>query len=174
MSAAFPILAAGLALALATPARAEPHPPVAAPGIEIVAYGVYCQRGSAGRTDAPDAILGYVNIMAGDPDFRFPQQQVPAALNVSFGLAFVPSRTAGRIRMETHIPGRDRPSTWYSDMAAGERKSRGYTFEYPEELVLGLWRLDAWDGATLLYSVEFEVVPPEQFPGIVGDCNPLS
>ncbi|MBK6468130.1 MAG: hypothetical protein IPF96_15700 [Rhodobacter sp.] len=66
------------------------------------------------------------------------------------------------------------PEIWYSDLFADVPSMRGYSFDFEAELIPGLWRMEAWDGETRLYSIDFEVVPPSALPGIGSDCNLLS
>jgi hypothetical protein len=49
--------------------------------------------------------------------------------------------------------------------------ARGFVFEFPKELVPGLWAMEAYDGETLLYRVEWQVLPGDQLPGIGSDCE---
>jgi hypothetical protein len=95
-------------------------------------------------------------------------------LGMSFGVVVQSDANHVQARMETWRPGVDTPDIWYADILAGERKMRGFSFDVEEELVTGLWRLEAWDGDRRLYSVEFDVVLPSQMPGIGPDCNFLS
>ena len=155
-------------------ALADPAPPTASVLAEIVEYGIYCKPKEAGRVDAPDTALGYINLFEGEFDFRFHQQQVPAQLGMSFGLIIRPAIDVPVARMETYKPGTTAPEVWYTDLHAGEPKTRGFSFDFPEELILGTWRMEGWDGDTRLYSIEFQVVPPSALPGIGPDCNLLS
>jgi hypothetical protein len=49
-----------------------------------------------------------------------------------------------------------------------------FRFDYDHELVPGIWRFEAWEAGTLLYSVEFEVVPAEALPQIAQACGATS
>ena len=169
-----PIAALALAVLAALPAAADPAPPRLAAGVTLMDYGIYCQPEIASRESAPDTRLGYVNIFEGEPVFRLRQQEVPALLGMSFGLVVTSDRDHIQARMETWRPDSDAPDIWYTDIAAGERRMRGFSFDVADELVTGLWRLEAWDGAQQLYAIEFDVVPPSRLPGIGPDCNFLS
>ena len=63
---------------------------------------------------------------------------------------------------------------WVVANSYREPKTRGFSFDFPEELILGTGRTEGWDGDTRLYSIEFQVVPPSALPGIGPDCNLLS
>lgn len=164
-------LAAGL---LALPLAADPAPPVTDPAITIVDLGIYCRPALAGTEEAPGTSLGYINLFDGQPVIRHRQQEVPAALGLSFGLIVRSTEDFFGARMESWKPGRDQPEVWFSDILANEDRARGFTFDFESELIPGLWRLEAWDGERRLYSVEFEVMPPSALPGILSDCNLLS
>ena len=167
-----PICAAVVAAAL--PVLADPAPPLATPLVTIVEYGIYCRPDVEGTEAAPETSLGYINVFSGLPEFRFQQQQVPARLGVSFGLVVESSVDVAQVRMETWKPGREVPEIWYSDLFADVPSMRCYSFDFEAELIPGLWRMEAWDGETRLYSIDFEVVPPSALPGIGSDCNLLS
>lgn len=155
-------------------AVAEPSPPQGSAFADIVDFGIYCRPAVTGTQPAPDTTLGYVNVLGGETIIRYRQQQVPATLGISFGVIAQPRRTVLSARMETYRPGRTTPDIWYSDLYEASPSARGFTFEFENELMLGSWRMEAWDGDTQLYSVEFEVVPPAEQPGIGADCNMLS
>lgn len=163
------------AFALLTgPANAELAPITAAPGIKVESLGVYCNVESSGREDAPETDLGYIDLLTGIPEFAFEQREIPARLGISFGLVATSDRDISQARIETTRPGAAKPDIWYSDFIAGEPALRGFSFDFARELTPGIWRMDAFDGARLLYSVEFEVLPGTELPGVSSDCNLLS
>jgi Domain of unknown function (DUF3859) len=168
---AAPLIAAFL---FALPLWARPAPPQTAPEITIVDYGIYCQPGIVGQEEAPDTDLGYVNLFSENPVIRFHQQEVPAELGVSFGVIVRSDTDFPSARMQSWKPGQTKPDIWYAELVAGDETSRGFTFEFEEELVIGTWRQEAWDGDRLLYRIEFEVMPPATLPGELSDCNLLS
>lgn len=155
-------------------ALADPAPPTAAPGIVIEAYGVHCNVETEGTQVAPDTESGFINLLSGTPEFTYRRQQVPARIGISFAVVAVPDRDIIDARLVTWKPGATEPEFWYSDMAAGEPTIQGFMFETPPELLPGLWRLEAYEGETLLYSVEFDVLPGSALPGVTSDCNLLS
>ena len=163
------------ALVLLTgPVAAELAPIATAPGIKVESLGVYCNLESEGREDAPETDLGYIDILSGMPDFAFQQREIPARLGISFGLVATSDRDIYQARIETQRPGAAKPAGWYSDFIAGEPALRGFSFDFARELTPGIWKMDAYDGSVLLYSVEFEVLPGSELPGVSSDCNLMS
>lgn len=158
----------------ATAALADPAAPQSAQGIRFVEIGIYCRPESEGTEPAPETSLGYINLLATLPEFIHRQQRIPAALGISFGVVVQADHDILQARIETWKPGRDRPEIWYTDLYADTPRMRGFAFDFPEELILGTWRMEAWDGDTRLYSVEFEVQPASTLPGISSDCNLMS
>lgn len=171
----FPILRLVPVLCLAAPAAlADPAAPALSPGVQLVDYGIYCQTESTGTQPAPETSLGYIDMLPGVPEMIYRQQAIPARLGTSFGVVIQVDRDIPGARIETWKPGAARAETWYDDIFADSPQMRGFAFDYPEEIILGLWRMEAWEGDTRLYSVEFEVRPAETLPGVTSDCNLMS
>lgn len=168
------LTAAIAALAFCFPALADVAAPIASPNLQITNYGIYCSPETKERREAPETSLGYIEVFSGTPGIRYQQQQVPARLGVSFGVVITSAVDVPSVRIETWKPGKETPEIWYTDYMAGGSSMRGFTFDFKEELLLGVWRMEAWDGDSLLYSVEFEVVTPSSLPGIGSDCTFLS
>lgn len=166
--------ALAVALLLAQPAVAEPAPPFTAPGVTVIDFGVYCRPGTSTREAAPGTTLGYINRIQGLPVMAFRQQDVPARLGVHFGVIVVIDRDISNVRAETWKPGATQPETWFTHHVADVPRARGYLFEFPEELVPGTWRMDAYEGETLLYSIEWNVRPGTELPGVTSDCDLLT
>lgn len=167
-------LSALIAGALALPALAELAPISAAPGIAIEKVGIYCKVETEGRVDAPETELGYIQTMVATPEFAFEQREVPARLGISFGILVTSDREIPVARMEVSRPDLPKPEVWYSDFTAGAAEIRGFSFDFANELVPGIWRFSAFDGDQLLYSVEFEILPGSELPGVSSDCNLLA
>ena len=163
-----------LALVLALPVWAEPAPPFVAPGVSIVDLGVYCRPGTTTREDAPGTTLGYIQKLPEMPVMAFRQQDIPARIGVHFGVIVVTDRDILGMRAETWVPGAATPEVWFTDHIAGTPRARGFVFEYDRELIPGLWVMEAFDGDTLLYRVEWEVLPGDQLPGVTSDCDLLA
>ena len=163
----FTVLSGALALA-------DPAPVSTAPGITFAGLGIYCDEDDTQTEAAPGTSLGYVHILRNQPRIAFAQQEVPARLGVHFGVVVVSDRDIAEVRNETWKPGATRPEVWFTDLAATVPRARGFVFERADELVTGIWRMDAFDGDRLLYSVEWEVRPASDLPGISSDCDFLS
>lgn len=175
MNALIRRLAFGLCTALsASAALAELSSPIAGPGISIQEIGIYCRADDKATEPAPETSLGYIHLLDGIPEFAFKQRQVPARLGISFGLVVMADYDIIGARIDTWRPGATKPEVWYSDFAAGVPRMRGFSFDFVDELVTGLWRMEAYDGDTLLYSVAFDVRPGSEMPGVTSDCNLLS
>lgn len=158
----------------AAPAMAELAPVSAAPGIVVEKVGIYCKVETDGRVAAPETELGYIQTIVATPEFAFEQREVPARLGISFGVLVTSDREILQARMEVARPDLAKSEIWYSDFAADTAEIRGFSFDFANELVPGIWRFSAYDGTQLLYSVEFEVLPGSELPGISSDCNLLS
>jgi Domain of unknown function (DUF3859) len=156
------------------PALAALDPISTGPGIVIETVGIYCHVAPQGREEAPQTDLGYIQILVGMPDFSFEQREVPARLGISFGLVAISDRDILQARVETRRPGTAQPDIWYSDFLAGEPALRGFSFDFSHELTPGIWRMEAYEGTDQLYSVEFEVLPGTELPGVSSDCNLMS
>lgn len=161
-------------MALAPPLWAEPAPPFTAPGISIVDLGVYCREDTTGKEDAPGTSLGYIQRLSGTPAIAFRQQEVPARIGVHFGVIVRTDRDILGIRAETWLPGATAPEVWFTDHYADTAQARGFVFDFEHELIPGPWVMEAYDGDTLLYRVEWEVRPGDQLPGVSSDCDLLA
>lgn len=168
------LLAALFLAAAAIPALAELAPVRTAPGLVIEKLGIYCKLESEGREDAPGTDLGYIQVLAVTPDFAFEQREIPARLGISFGIMAISDRDIAQARVEVSRPGLSKPDVWYSDFNAGVAEVRGFSFDFAHELVPGIWRFAAYDGSVELYSVEFEILPGTELPGVSSDCNLLA
>ncbi|MCX7287472.1 MAG: DUF3859 domain-containing protein [Rhodobacterales bacterium] len=168
------LLAVLFAAICATIVLAGPVPPFTASGISFAGLGVYCDEDDTQTEAAPGTSLGYVHILRNQPRIAFSQQEVPARLGVHFGVVVVSDRDIAVVRNETWKPGATRPEVWFTELAAKVPRARGFVFELEDELVTGIWRMDAFDGDLLLYSVEWEVKPASDLPGISSNCDLLS
>lgn len=162
---------AGLAIFAASVVLAGPAPPFTAPGITFAGLGIYCDEDDTRTEAAPGTSLGYIHILQNQPRIAFPQQEVPARLGVHFGVVVVSDRDIAEVRNETWKPGATGPEVWFTDLTATVPRARGFVFELEGELLTGLWRMDAFDGDRLLYSVEWEVRPASDLPGVSSNCD---
>ena len=149
-------------------------PVASASGIVIEKVGIYCKVEAEGRLAAPETELGYIQTMVAVPEFAFQQREVPARLGISFGILITSDREISQARMEVKRPDLPKPEIWYSDFSTGVTEVRGFSFDFQNELIPGIWRFSAFDGNQQLYSVEFEVVPGSDLPGVSSDCNLMS
>ncbi|WP_333817385.1 DUF3859 domain-containing protein [Tabrizicola sp.] len=169
-------LALALALALSSPVQADPAPPQAAPLVASLRVGVFCALQAMDQRPAPGTLSGWIHVPDRMIDFHWPDRQVvPAAVGLAFG---VKSRlvdgafAAGEMRV--YRPGSTTPETWESGFSDTGEQFAFFRFDRDEELIPGLWRFEAWEGETQLYSVEFEVVPAAALPEIVNACGAIS
>ena len=135
---------------------------------------VMCSPRITDRTRAADVSDGYINQAATMPKLRFDQQIVPAAIGVSFGVVFQPAQVLAGVRNLTYRPRQAKPDVYYADIPAKSDRFNGFSFELPEELQIGLWRFESWQGDRLLYRAEFQVVPADSLPQLVAQCQGMS
>jgi hypothetical protein len=168
------ILALGLLFCAGTATAGEPAPPTTSADLANFSVGVLCSPRVSDRALAPHTQLGYTNVVAAPRKIGFAQQRVPATLGVSFGVMFTPTHALAGVRNETYRPGATKPDVYYSDIEAKPGRYRGFAFEFPEELIPGLWRMESWQGDKLLYRVDFQVVPEASLPEIQAQCQGMS
>ncbi len=168
------LLAAFVTALSGAAALADPALPFTAPGITFAGLGIYCHAGDTRTEPAPETSLGYIHILPNQPRIAFHQQQVPARLGVHFGVIVVSDRDIAEVRNETWKPGAAHPEVWFTDLTATVPRARGFVFELEDELVTGLWRMDAFEGERLLYRVEWKVLPASNLPGVSSNCDMLS
>jgi hypothetical protein len=166
-----------LIAALASSARAEPAPPSPGPLVAGLSVGVFCAQQSMDQRPAPGTISGWIHVPDGQISFHWPDRQVvPAALGLAFGIKarLQPGETAAFAEMRVYRPGTTTPEVWGSTFGDLDDTLDFFRFDRSEELVLGIWRFEAWNGDTRLYQVEFEVVPAAALPEIVNACGAVS
>jgi Domain of unknown function (DUF3859) len=165
-----------LALILALPLRAEPAPPVADPLVASLRVGVFCALQAMDQRPAPGTLSGWIHVPDGVIDFHWPDRQVvPAAIGLAFGVKslMVPGVFASG-EMRVYRPGSTVPETWESTFTDTGEQFGFFRFDREDELIPGLWRFEAWEGETRLYSAEFEVVPAAALPEIAQACGAIS
>ncbi len=146
-------------------------------GIAELVYGIYCAQEPERRDPAPDTASGHLNIVPIIPDFQFRQKLVPAEIGIGFGvLATAPLGTIhDPITVTvTHPPYPDsgiEVEQWISDIEDLGPSLMGFSFDTPNELLLGEWTFSAHtlDGEEL-FHIAFEVVQPELMPQVVSTC----
>lgn len=168
------IRALAAALILATPASAKPASPVTSPAMGAVTFGIFCALQPMDRVPAPGTLSGWMHVPDGPLAFHWPDQnRVPATLGIAFG---VQARSAtgtivDRAEVRVYRPGRTTPETWGATYTDTAPTISFFRFDTEAELIPGLWAFEAWQGGTRLYRVEFDIIPPDQAPGITQACG---
>lgn len=165
-----------LALALTGPLQAEPAPPTADPMVASLKVGVFCALQAMDQRPAPGTLSGWIHVPDSMIDFHWPDRQiVPAAIGLAFGVKsrMVPGVFASG-EMRVYRPGSTTPETWDSTFSDLSEQFGFFRFDREDELISGIWRFEAWEADTRLYSVEFEVVPAAALPEIAQACGAVS
>lgn len=141
-------------------------------------FGVFCTRERMEQQAAPDTVQGAINIVPGGNQIRWSQAQVPTAIGVGFGIWYdVSDLGPGMIEtVITHPPvGADgiKRESWQSAFVPGDsdRRYTGFSMEYDEELVQGLWQFRIYHDGQLIAQQQFHLVPESNFPTIVAACS---
>jgi hypothetical protein len=162
---------------IALPAFAGPSAPVAAPEIAALEAGVFCALQAMDQMPAPGTESGWVHVPTTEIRFHWPERQVvPAALGLAFGVRATGRAGWASVDAEARVtrPGRATPEVWDTGISDAGASVVFFRFDTPDELLPGTWILEAWDGQTQLYRVEFEVVPASALPAIVDACGATS
>lgn len=165
------------ALWLAAAALAEPAAPDAGPMVEEIKVGVFCALQSMAQQPAPGTLSGWIHVPDGEIEFHWPGRQVvPAALGLAFGVTarLAPGQSVTQGEMRVFRPGSATPEYWSTAFSDVEDQVSFFRFDDESELITGIWRFEGWDGRTLLFSVEFEVVPAAALPTIVDACGAVA
>lgn len=174
---AWPLALALSLVALAPAALAEPAPPVAGPLVAGLEAGVFCSLHAMTQRPAPGTLSGWIHVPEGEITFHWPDRQVvPAQLGIAFGVRaqLVPGAFVADGEMRVWRPGSQRPEVWDSAFGDAGGSVNFFRFDHDHELIPGLWRFEAWDGAIQLFSAEFEVVPAAALPEIAQACGATS
>jgi hypothetical protein len=146
-------------------AWAKPAPPIRAPQLANLSFGLYCAIAVTGRAEEPNTASGYIHLAEEAADFQWPGQNiVPAVLGIAFPNA----------EMRVFQPGRTEPDIWGTGFSDQDSSLAFFRFDRPDELVPGIWVFEAWSGRTRLYRVEFEVVPAAEGNAIVQACGGIA
>jgi len=162
-----------LALLIASPLRAED---VVTSAIADLQAGVICAPEVIDHVPAPDTVAGVQNVIEGDPPFVTTGRTVPAVIGIGFAIKAI---AAGQDLPDvtivvTHPPMGENGTRRQSYQSAIWMDDYGLTawqFEYDYELVTGPWTVEAWAGDRMVYSVTFDVVPPEMMPELARACG---
>ena len=142
-----------------------------------IEVGIFCALQAMDQRPAPGTLSGWIHVPEGEITFHWPDRQVvPASIGLAFGVKsrLVPGAFAAYGKMRVYRPGSDTPEIWDSTFGDTAASMGFFRFDTEEELLPGIWRFEAWDGADQLYAVEFEVVPAAALPGIAQACGALS
>ncbi|MEZ5798944.1 MAG: hypothetical protein R3D63_16600 [Paracoccaceae bacterium] len=171
-----PLRAPALFLLAALPAWAEPATPSLSPEIAWLETGVFCALQAMDRMPAPGSDSGWIHVPRGQITFHWPDRQVvPASIGIAFGVrAAARPGWAGPAVIHVLRPGRSTPETFETSISDAGGALAFFRFDTQDELLPGLWALEAWQGDTRLYHAEFEVVPASALPEIAQACGATS
>lgn len=168
-----PLLAA--AVTLAAPAASETF--VDQRVLRDLQTGLICPAGNAEKVPAPDTMLGHVKRREAWQKIVYSTRKVPMLRNLGFGFNIQPNgpRLLEPVTVRVIHPAYKNTDvtveSWSADLAPGRSNLNYFVFEYGYEMVPGTWTFQIdYDGRRIM-SVDFTVVPPEQFPGFAGLCD---
>lgn len=140
--------------------------------------GVLCAQNGGEVREAPDTVAGTTHVVDDVPPFVSTGRAVPAVIGIGFG---VRSGLVGDLGQDgvtmtvTHPPFAGNGATEQSFLTrVGAQDTPGitfYQFDYGYELALGEWSMTASVGSTILYKVDFVVVPPSALPELAVVCG---
>ncbi|MBE2276901.1 MAG: DUF3859 domain-containing protein [Rhodobacteraceae bacterium] len=160
-----------------TPALADPGPPFAASVVAQLDWGIFCSGEAMDRAAAPDTDSGFIHVPRRSLSFHWPGvRRVPAALGLAFGVeAMAQPGMVQPVEIRVFHPDRPLPERWDSTLSDTAASLVFFRFDRADELTPGIWAIEAHDGAddgaSLLYRVEFEIVPAEALPEMVHACE---
>jgi hypothetical protein len=145
-----------LALAgLATPGSAD--------GLSFE-YGLICQVTAQGERSAPNTELGHINLINQDRRFDITTTQIPAQLGLSFGIRALFDGTTVPDKIDisvTHPPMGQAGITeqhWDAVISPDRPVLNVFSFEFPYEMVPGIWEFRLLHDGTELARQRFEVL----------------
>lgn len=162
---------------LADPVLADPAPPDPGPLVARIEVGAFCALQDMDQAPAPGTLSGWIHVPDGEISFHWPDRQVvPATIGIAFGVKarLAPGGLVPDAEMRVYRPDRTTPEIWPTGFSDLDASVAFFRFDYEHELVPGTWRFQAWDGPTMLYEVEFEVVPAAALPQIAEACGATS
>ncbi|MBF9044418.1 DUF3859 domain-containing protein [Rhodobacterales bacterium HKCCE4037] len=158
-------------------AQSEGGNPRVGPGIGELVYGIYCAQEPERQDPAPETASGVLNIVPILPDFQFRQKIVPAEVGIGFGVlaTAAPGLLHDPVTVTvTHPPYPEsgiEVERWISDIEDLSPSLMGFSFDHPEELVLGEWTFSAHTATgDELFHIAFEVVSPDIMPQVISTC----
>lgn len=154
-------------------------PPIAAAqdAIASLRVGVVCGPPVIGSSPAPDTIAGSTHLIAETPPFIAEITQVPAVIGIGFGVmaqALDPEGLSDVTMIVTHPPmgvAGVTQQSYQSWISGTEPSPTFYQFDEDYERVTGTWTFTAVLDDGELFSVAFDVVPPQALPGLAEACG---
>lgn len=147
------------------------------PAIVSLETGVICPPKTTGTRPAPDTVAGLTNVIEDEPPFVSTVNKVPAVLGIGFGAKAQSGTPFGidNVTMTITHPamgesGAKRQS-FQTSISGLDTSITFYQFDFDYELLPGTWTMTATDGDQVLYSTEFQVVPPQAVPELASICN---
>ena len=171
------LLPFGLCLSLSAPVLAGPAVPFHRPEVARLEWGIFCALSAMDQAAAPGTLSGYMHVARDEITLHWPEEQVvPARPGIAFG---VRARASGQIfrpfaEVRLFRPGSAQPETWNTTLSADSDSLIFFRFDTEDELLPGLWRFELHDAGSMLYSVEFEVVPAEARRDLADACGATS
>lgn len=145
--------------------------------IDQLDYGLTCPLRIVSSEAAPNTETGRVDLFEGEPEFVDSRLQVPAVLGIGFGVRAWAREGVGPLRVTIRslhpaFPGTGTTQQSFPSLLSPDAPmTHIFTFDLPHEATPGLWQLQALEGERVLYSVTFQVVPPEAYHGPMLDCD---
>ena len=139
--------------------------------------GIICPPETVGTNIAPGTIAGATHIIDVDPPFAAHTQQIPAILGIGFGIKSQTLTQGGLddITMTVTHPAIGADKTKQQNFTSRIDNQAPslifYQFDYPYELAEGTWTMTATHQDEVLFSVAFDVVPPETLPELANICG---
>ena len=163
-------------LAPVTVAHAAPGESYARDPVVIIDHGIICQVTPEGAREAPDTMMGAINLIEQTRDMDVTTRLVPAKAGISFGVKFTLRPGAGDrdvTILVTHPPmGPEGVTTesWISPLSEGRASLNLFTFEFPYEMVPGPWVMAIEADGERLMEQHFEVVSELAAPAALSVC----
>lgn len=151
------------------------------PDIEFFEAGVICAQDTGVSRPAPDTVAGTTHVIdEARPFVSSNHRTVPAVIGIGFGVRASPVFANGVwdvVMSVTHPAFAGGGATQQSFLTSlGPQGAPGvtfYQFDYPYELALGDWTMNASVGDTIYYRATFTVVAPQSVPSLAGACGYL-
>lgn len=163
-------------VALVPMAYAAPGESYVRDPVVLIDHGIICQVTPEGAREAPDTIMGAINLIEQTRDMDVTTRVVPAKAGISFGVKFTLRPGAGDrdvTILVTHPPMGPEgvtTETWTSPLSEGRASLNMFTFEFPYEMVPGPWIMALEVDGERLMEQHFEVVSELAAPAVLSVC----